>query len=156
MFNNAPNLKQAVHKFLAENQELKKMVEEFKKEKLVIVKKELAKQVKEINGINVLLVKGVLYAPDLIREIALQLRGEFTKQFLLLVGGSDAGNKPFITLMLSDDLVKNGFDASKLIRSAAKHIQGGGGGQPYFATAGGKNADGLNAAIDEIMNAVIS
>jgi alanyl-tRNA synthetase len=82
------------------------------------------------------------------------LRGEFTKQFLLLVGGSDAGNKPFITLMLSDDLVKNGLDASKLIRSAAIHIQGGGGGQPYLATAGGKNADGLNAAIDEIMNAV--
>ncbi|MDR1582047.1 MAG: alanine--tRNA ligase [Prevotellaceae bacterium] len=152
MFNNTPNLQQVVHKFLAENQELKKMVEEFKKEKFVLVKKELAKQVKEINGINVLLVKGIFYAPDLVKDIALQLRGEFTDRFLFVVGGADANNKPSITLMLSDDLVKNGFDASKLIRSAAKHIQGGGGGQPYLATAGGKNADGLNAAIDEIIN----
>jgi alanyl-tRNA synthetase len=155
MFNNAPNLQQAVHKFLAENQELKKMVEEFKKEKLVIVKKELAKQIKEVNGINVLVVRGAFYAPDLIKDIALQLRGEYTEKFLFLVGGSDTSNKPSITLMLSDDLVKNGFDASKLIRSAAKHIQGGGGGQPYLATAGGKNADGLNIAIEEIINTVI-
>jgi alanyl-tRNA synthetase len=88
------------------------------------------------------------------KDLALQLRGEFTEKFLFLAG-SDADNKPSIVLMLSDDLVKNGFDASKLVRSAAKHIGGGGGGQAHFATAGGKNADGLNAAMDEIMNAVI-
>jgi alanyl-tRNA synthetase len=152
MFNNAPNLKQALQKFFAENQELRKTVEEFKKENLALVKKELAKQVKDINGVNTLIIRGC-YTPDVVKEIALQLRGEFTDKFLF-IGGSDADNRPSLTLMLSDDLVKNGFDASKLIRSAAKHIQGGGGGQAHLATAGGKNVDGLSAAIDEILNAV--
>jgi alanyl-tRNA synthetase len=155
MFNNAPNLTQALQKFFAENHELKKMVDEFKKEKLVLVKKELSKQVKEINGINVLLIRGTYYHSDILKDIALHMRGEFTENFLFLAG-SDADGKPVITLMLSDDLVKNGFDASKLVRLAAKHIQGGGGGQPYFATAGGKNVDGLNVAIDEILNTVIN
>jgi alanyl-tRNA synthetase len=150
MFNNTPNLVQALHKFFAENQELKKSVDEFKKEKLVLVKKELAKRVKEINGINVLVIRGGYYAPDVIKDIAFQLRGEYPEKFLF-IAGTDADNKPSITLMLSDDLVKTGFDASKLIRSAAKHIQGGGGGQTHFATAGGKNVDGLVAAIDELL-----
>jgi alanyl-tRNA synthetase len=150
MFNNTPNLVQALQKFFAENQELKKSLDEFKKEKLVLVKKELAKLVKEINGINVLVVRGEYYAPDIIKDIAFQLKGEYPEKFLF-IAGTDADNKPSITLMLSDDLVKSGFDASKLIRSAAKHIQGGGGGQAHFATAGGKNVDGLSAAIDELM-----
>jgi alanyl-tRNA synthetase len=153
MFNNVPNLKQALQKFFGENQELKKMVEEFKKEKLVLLKKELVKHVEEINGVNTLIVHGC-YAHDIVKDIALQLRGEFQDKFLF-IAGSEADNKPSITLMLSDDLVKSGFDASKLIRSAAKHIQGGGGGQPHFATAGGKNVDGLNSAINEIRDAVV-
>jgi alanyl-tRNA synthetase len=153
MFNNAPNLKQALQKFFAENQELKKIVEEFKKEKLVLLKKELAKRVEDVNGINTLIIHGN-YSPDIVKDIALQLRGEFTEKFLF-VAGSNTDNKPSITLMLSDDLVQKGFDASKLIRSAAKHIQGGGGGQPHFATAGGKNVDGLSAAINEIKDAVV-
>jgi alanyl-tRNA synthetase len=155
MLNNAPNLIQAMQKFFAENQELKKTVDEFKKERLALIKQELEKQVREINGVNVLLIKGTYYSSDIVKDIALQLRGKFPENFLFLAG-SNADNKPAITLMLSDDLVKNGFDASKLVRSAAKHINGGGGGQAHFATAGGKNLDGLNAAMDEIMNAVIN
>jgi alanyl-tRNA synthetase len=155
MFNNAPNLIQALKKFFDENQELKKLVEEFKKEKLVQIKKELAQQVQEINGINVLVFRGTYYSPDVMKDLAFQLRGEFTERFLF-IAGSDADHKPALMLMLSDDLVKSGFDASKLIRSAAKHIGGGGGGQAHFATAGGKNADGLNAAMDEIVNAVVN
>jgi alanyl-tRNA synthetase len=155
MFNNAPNLMQAMQKFFAENQELKKTVDEFRKEKMQLVKKELAEQIQEINGINVLIIRGAYYPPDIMKDIALQLRGEFTEKFLFLAD-SDVDNKPAIILMFSDDLVKSGFDAAKLIRSAAKHINGGGGGQAHFATAGGKNIDGLNAAIDEIMNAVIN
>jgi alanyl-tRNA synthetase len=155
MLNNAPNMIQAIQKFFAENHELKKMVDEFKKEKLVILKQELEKQVQEINGINVLLIRGTYYSSEAVKEIAMQLRGKFTENFLFLAS-SNKDNKPSITLMLSDDLVKNGFNAAKLVRSAAKHINGGGGGQAHFATAGGKNLDGLNAAMDEIMNVVIN
>jgi alanyl-tRNA synthetase len=153
MFNNAPNLKQTLQKFLTENQDLKKKVEEFKKEKLVLLKKELTKHIKEINGINTLIEQGH-YSPDIVKHIALLLRGEFTEKFLFIVG-SQADDKPSITLMLSDDLVKSGLDASKLIRQAAKHIQGGGGGQAHFATAGGKKVEGLYAAINEIKAAVV-
>jgi alanyl-tRNA synthetase len=152
MFNNTPNLKQSLQKFFAENQELKKMVEDFKKEKLALMKKELSKQIREIDSVKTLILRGC-YAPDIVKEIALQLRGEITENFLF-IAGSDADNKPSLTLMFSDDLVKSGFDASKIIRSAAKHIQGGGGGQPHFATAGGKNINGLSLAIDEIVNTV--
>jgi alanyl-tRNA synthetase len=154
MFNNTPNLKQALQKFLSENQELKKKLEEFKKEKLVFLKKELSKQIEEINGINTLIVRG-LYDPDIVKDIVMQLRGEFTEKFLF-VAASDAEGKPSLALMLSDDLVKKGLDASKLIRPAARHIRGGGGGQAHFATAGGKDIDGLNAAIDEIKDAVLN
>jgi alanyl-tRNA synthetase len=155
MFSNAPNLIQALQKFFTENQEMKKIVDEFKKEKLVILKNELIKQIQEINGISALILRRVYYPSDIIRDIALQLRGEFTEKFMFLTG-SEADNKPYIALLLSDDLVKSGFDAAKLVRSAAKQIQGGGGGQTHFATAGGKNIDGLNDAIDEIIDNIQS
>ena len=153
MFNNAPNLTQTLQKFFAENQELKKMVEDFRKEKIVVLKKELKKKITEINGINALIVRGY-YPSDLVKDIALQLRGEHTERFAI-IAATDYDDKPALTLLLSDDLVKGGMDAGKIIRSAAKYIQGGGGGQPHFATAGGKNVDGLAMAVDELQHLVL-
>ncbi|MDR0560995.1 MAG: alanine--tRNA ligase, partial [Prevotellaceae bacterium] len=150
MFNNVPNITQTLQKFFAENQELKKTIDDFKKEKLAQMKTELARQIKNIRNINLLVLNMNIHT-EIIKDIAFQFRGEYTEKFVFAAGNIEK-NKPNITLMLSDDMVKNGYDAAKIIRSAAKHIQGGGGGQPHFASAGGKNPDGLIAAIDEIRN----
>jgi alanyl-tRNA synthetase len=150
MFNNAPDLVKTLRKVFDENQELKTMIESFKREKQARVKAELSKQIKNAGGTMMLAVS--LHLPaDIIRDLALGFRSEHSERFVFIAGG-DAGNKPSITLALSDDLVAEGFDAAKIVRAAAKKIQGGGGGQPHFAAAGGKNLDGLAAAIDEIRN----
>ena len=70
---------------------------------------------------------------------------------LFVAIGSAYEGKPMLTVMLGEDLVKAGMNAGAMVREAAKLIQGGGGGQPHFATAGGKNADGLNAAVDKLL-----
>ena len=81
---------------------------------------------------------------------AFQLRGEITENLFFVAGTVDA-NKPMLTVMISDNLVAGGLKAGNLVKEAAKLIQGGGGGQPHFATAGGKNPDGLNAAVEKVL-----
>ena len=87
---------------------------------------------------------------DVVKNIAFQLRGEITENMLFVAGTVD-NEKPLLTVMASDNLVKDGINAGQIVREAAKLIQGGGGGQPHFATAGGKNTDGLNAAIEKVI-----
>lgn len=152
LFNNAPNLLQTLHKFFDENAELKKNMEEYVKEKTIQLKEAIINRKQSINGITVFTIKGSIPA-EIVKDVAFQLRGEFTLKTVFL-GATDAENKPMLTLMISDDLVKNGINASQIVREAAKHIQGGGGGQPHFATAGGKNLDGLTLAFDEIVSKV--
>jgi alanyl-tRNA synthetase len=149
MFNNAPNLSQALKKLIDEDVELRRTVENFRREKTVELKKKFIEHKREINGINVFVIRGFYHA-EVMKDIALQLRGEFPERFFF-VAGTDAENKPSLTLALSDDLVAQGMNASQIIRSAARHIQGGGGGQAHFATAGGKNSDGLTIAVNEIV-----
>ena len=96
----------------------------------------------------------ITLAPDVVKNLAFQLRGEKQDHFLFVAGTTDVAGKPLLTVALSDDLVAAGLSASTLVRNAAKHIQGGGGGQPHFAQAGGKNADGLSVAVDEIVTEV--
>ncbi|MDR1861056.1 MAG: alanine--tRNA ligase [Bacteroidales bacterium] len=151
MFSNTPNLLQALKKTIDENAELKKAVDEFGKEKTAALKKELAQRIENINGIRVLTIRGSFPA-EMVKNIAMQLRGEYSDRFAV-VAGTDADSKPTLTLALSDALVADGLNASLIVRNAARHIQGGGGGQPHFATAGGKNVDGLAAAVDEILAA---
>lgn len=149
LFNNAPDLKAAILKYIDENAGLKKQMEEFKKEKEAGLKAKLVENVKEIHGVKV--VKAVLPVPaETVKNIAFQLKGQMPDNLFFAVG-SLFENKPALTVMLSDDLVERGLNAGQLVREAAKLIQGGGGGQPHFATAGGKNPDGLNAAIDKIV-----
>ena len=149
LFNNAPDLGVAIRKYIDENAGLKKQVEDFMKEKEAAVKERLLKNVQEINGIKV--IKFCLPMPaEVVKNIAFQLRGEITENLFFVAGTVDA-NKPMLTVMISDNLVAGGLKAGNLVKEAAKLIQGGGGGQPHFATAGGKNPDGLNAAVEKVL-----
>ena len=149
LFNNAPDLGIAIRKYLDENAGLKKQVEEFMKEKGAALKARLVENAKEINGVKV--VKAIIpMSADVVKDIAFQLKGEIPANLFVVIGSVD-NNKPMLTVMISEDLVKAGQNAGKLVREAAKLIQGGGGGQPHFATAGGKNPDGLNAAVDKVI-----
>ena len=149
LFNNAPDLSAAIHKHIEENAALKKQVEEFMKEKEGQFKAKLLESIKEVNGVK--LIKFCAPMPaETIKNIAFQLRGEITEN-LCFVAGSVYDGKPMLTVMLSDNLVASGLKAGMLVKEAAKLIQGGGGGQPHFATAGGKNPDGLQAAVDKVV-----
>ena len=149
LFNNVPNLGAAIRKMIEEDAELKKQIEEFAKEKQAALKDVLLKNAEIINGITV--IRFVAETPaDAVKNIAFQLRGQVTEKLFFVAGTQESG-KPLLTVMLSDDLVASGLNASQLVREAAKLIQGGGGGQAHFAQAGGKNADGLTMAVDKIM-----
>lgn len=149
MFNNAPDVKAAVIKAIDENSALKKQMEDMVREKAAQAKQQLIQNATIANGIHIF--KGVLPLPaDAIKDIAFQLRAE--QENALVVIGSIFDNKPMLTAAASDSLVKEqGVHVGKAIREAAKLIQGGGGGQPHFATAGGKNPDGLSAAVDKLI-----
>ena len=149
LFNNAPDLGIAIRKYLDENAGLKKQVEDFMKEKEAALKERLLKNIQEIHGIKVVKFCAPLPA-EVVKNIAFQLRGEITENLFFVAGSTDNG-KPMLTVMLSDNLVAGGLKAGNLVKEAAKLIQGGGGGQPHFATAGGKNADGLPAAVEKVL-----
>ena len=149
MFNNAPDVKAAVAKAIEESASLKKQMESMVKEKAAQAKQTLIASSTMINGINVF--KGVLPLPaDAVKDIAFQLRAE--QENALVIIGSVYDDKPMLTAAASDSLIKEqGINVGKTIREAAKLIQGGGGGQSHFATAGGKNPDGLSAAVDKFI-----
>ncbi len=150
MFNNTPNLAQSLQKFIEENTDLKKQIDEYVKEKAIALKKMIVDNKKEVNGVNLFVVKG-FFPADIVKDIAFQLKGEYPEK-MYFVGGTMADGKPTLTLMITDDLVAQGMNAGQLVREAAKKIQGGGGGQPHFATAGGKDINGLVAAMEELIS----
>ncbi|MBQ2044930.1 MAG: alanine--tRNA ligase [Bacteroidaceae bacterium] len=152
LFNNTPNLKTAIQKAIEDNAELKKQVDEFKAQKVVEIRKELAEKAVEQNGIKVIAAVLPLDAQSA-KDIAFQLRAQFTER-LAVVLGCHADGKPSLTVCFSDDLVAEGQNAGKMVREAGKLIQGGGGGQAHFATAGGKNPDGLSSAVDKIVELI--
>ena len=150
LFNNSPQLITAIKKMLEENADLGRQVGDFVRQQTSEVKRRLLEQRVEVNGIRLFLVRREAPA-EIIKDIAFQIAGELNEPFVF-IAGTPQQDKASLTLMLSKDLVESrGWNASQLIRSAAKHIQGGGGGQPHFATAGGKNPDGLSAAVDELL-----
>ena len=149
LFNNAPDLSGTIRRYIEENAGLKKQVEEFMKEKEVQLKERLLQSVKDVNGVKLIQFCAPL-PPETVKNVAFQLRGQITEN-LFFVAGTVFEGKPMLTVMLSDNLVATGLKAGALVKEAAKLIQGGGGGQPHFATAGGKNPDGLNAAVDKIV-----
>lgn len=146
LFNNTKNLKKSVEDLLDENAKLKKQLEAFEKQAAAGVKDELKKKVSSINGINVIAEKVALDSPQAIKDLAFQLKGEVDNLFLVL--GAEIDGKPSLSIMIADNLVKEkGLNAGQIVREAAKEMKGGGGGQPFYATAGGKDVSGIEAAI---------
>ncbi len=152
LFNNSPQLMTAIQKMFEENSELARQVGDYVKQQLLEVKRRLLEKRHEVNGIRLFLVRQDAPA-EIIKDLAFQIAGELSEPFVFIGAQEDkTSGKPNLTLMLSKDLVESrGWNAAQLLRAAAKHIQGGGGGQPHFATAGGKNPDGLNAAVDQLL-----
>ena len=155
LFNNSPQLMTAIRKTLEENAELGKQVGEYVREQIAEKKRQLLEKRVEVGGVRLFLVEKEVLA-EVIKDIAFQIAGELHEPFVFIAACVElSSSKPSLTLMISKDLVESrGWNASQLLRAAAKHIQGGGGGQPHFATAGGKNADGLNAAVEELLSAM--
>ena len=149
LLNNVPDLRAAIRKSIEENANMKKQVQEFMKEKVTGMKARHIANAKEINGTKVIKIIEPL-APEMVKDMAFQIKGEVEGSLLIVIGSVDGG-KPMLTVMLSEDLVKNGLKAGNLVKEAAKLIQGGGGGAPHFATAGGKNPDGLLSAVDKVI-----
>ena len=151
MFNNVPNLALTIRKSIEENAELKKQINDYVKEKVQHLKKELVANAQEKNGVKVIVFKGNANV-EVIKDLAFQIKGEAPMDGkIFFVGGIKDGAKCALMVALSEGLVKEGLHAGKLVKDAAKHIQGGGGGQPHFATAGGKNPEGLDVAVDSIL-----
>ena len=150
MLNNVPDVLQGIQRLMSENDEMKKQVQEFLKEKSEQLRQWIIEKREELNGITLFRVELPVGMPDLVKDIAFQLKAQYPEK-MLFVAGIQLNGKPSLTVMLSDDLVAEGMHAGNMVREAAKLIQGGGGGQPHFATAGGKNADGLHAAMEAIV-----
>lgn len=151
---NSSNVIQAIKKTIAENGELKKEAENMLKERIKAVAAQVIDNRTEVNGINVYSLKGPRIA-EAVKGIAFAIREESPEKSIF-VGATLNGDKPMLTVLVTDDLAQNGFNASTIVREAAKLIKGGGGGQPQFAQAGGKNAEGLSAAYDKIMEIIAS
>ncbi len=150
LFNNAPDIFVAVSKMVAENTDFRHQVESFMKEKAAKFAEDLAKRSEQINGINVVRFERDM-DPGIFREAVLHLQKEAKN--MVVAAAFEHGGKPQLTLMYSNDLVARGKNAGTDIRQAAKCIQGGGGGQPRLATAGGRNSAGLRDALEAMIKA---
>ena len=150
LFNNAKDLKGAIQKFLDENEAIKKQVEGFKAQAVERTKDKLLSSATEVNGVKV--IKAVLpIDADSAKNLVFKLR-ESVPSKLLCVIGSTGGNKPLLSVMLSDDMVKeHNLNAGAMVKEAAKLIKGGGGGQPHYASAGGKDLNGISVAVDKVI-----
>lgn len=148
LLGNASDIRAAVNKAISENSDLRKKVDDFMAERIEALTQQIYQEAKEIKGIKVAVMVGHRI-PDVVKQIAFNLRKKAEGPFVFI--GATMTDKPLLTLMISDDLVKEGYNAGKIIREAASLIKGGGGGQPFFAQAGGKNPDGLSAAKDKII-----
>ena len=149
-FNNAKDLQGVIRKYIEEHDSMKKEIEGFQAQAVERAAKQLVEKAREVNGVKV--ITAVLpMAPATAKDLAFKVRAA-VEGSLLCVLGTHADNKPQLSIMMSDDMVSDhGLNAGQMVREAAKLIQGGGGGQPHFAQAGGKNVDGLSAAVDKVI-----
>ncbi len=144
------NVRASVEKTLKENTELRKQVEEVMAERIENLTSEILEKAKDINGVKVVEFGG-LRMPEVVKNVAFNVRKKSPEHTVFIGATMSPEKKPLLTVMLSDDMVKNGANAGQIVREAAKLIKGGGGGQPFFAQAGGKDVDGLSAAHDKII-----
>ena len=150
LFNNAKDLEGVIQKYIEEHDAMKKEIEQFEAQAVERTKQYLMTEIRTINGVNVI-TRIVEMQPASVKDLVFQLRAAVEPPFLCAIG-SKFQDKPMLSIMMSDDLVKDhGLNAGQMIREAAKLIQGGGGGQPHYAQAGGKNTEGLAAAVDKVI-----
>ena len=150
LFNNTKDLQGVIAKYIEEHDSMKKEIETFQAQAVERLKGVLLEKARQRNGVTV--ISAILpIEGGAAKDLAFKIR-QAVQENLLFVLGTTGGGKPMLTVMLSDDMVKDhGLNAGQMVREAAKLIQGGGGGQPHFASAGGKNADGLSAAVDKLV-----
>ena len=151
LFNNTPDLMAAIRRELDENAGLKKQVEDFIQEKLIMFRDKILNSAQDLGDLKLVRLDGE-HDPNIIRGVMPLLKGHFTDVRFAVVGATEWQGKPTIALFLSQPMVDAGFNAGNIIKAAAKHIQGGGGGQPWMATAGGRNTQGLADAMEEIVS----
>ena len=150
LFNNAKDLQGVIAKYIEEHDAMKKDIEAFRAQAVERMAKTLVEKASVVNGVNV--IKAVIpFEPSAAKDLVFKIR-EALPESLLCVIGSTANEKPMLSVMLSDDMVSShDLNAGKMVREAARLIQGGGGGQPHYAQAGGKNLDGISAAVDKVI-----
>ena len=150
LFNNAKDLQGVIAKYIEEHDAMKKDIEAFRAQAVERMAKTLVEKAEVVNGVNV--IKAVIpFEPSAAKDLVFKIR-EALPENLLCVIGSTANEKPMLSVMLSDDMVSNhDLNAGKMVRESARLIQGGGGGQPHYAQAGGKNLDGISAAVDKVI-----
>ena len=153
LFNNAPDLAGAIRKAIDENAGLKKQIEDFMAEKIMHFRDNLIAAAEDFGEVKLVRLDGE-QNPEMIRGVMPLLRGKFTDVKFAVVAATQFEGKPTIAVFLSQPLVDEGKNAGLMIKSAAKHIQGGGGGQPWMATAGGRDVNGLQAAMEELLAAL--
>ncbi|HNQ38329.1 MAG TPA: DHHA1 domain-containing protein, partial [Prolixibacteraceae bacterium] len=146
LFGQTRELKLSVAALMEENEKLRRQVADFEKKEGAGVKEALKKSARQVGDVTVISGRTTLGSAQAVKDLAYQLKGEVPGLFLVL--GAEIEGKPLLTVMIADEVVKaRGVDAGKIVREAGKEIKGGGGGQPFYATAGGKESAGLDAAI---------
>jgi alanyl-tRNA synthetase len=149
-FNNAKDLQGVVRKYIEEHDAMKKEIEGFQAQAVERAAQRMVEKARDVNGVKVITTL-LPMAPAAAKDLAFKVRAAVDGSLLCVIG-SHENQKPQLTIMMSDDMVSDhGLNAGQLVREAAQLIQGGGGGQPHFAQAGGKNVDGLSAAIDKVL-----
>ena len=149
-FNNAKDLQGVIQKYIEEHDHMKKEIEGFQAQAVERAAKTLVEKAREVNGVKVV-TSVIPMSPAAAKDLAFKIRAAVQGSLLCVLGTHD-NNKPQLSIMMSDDMVSDhGLNAGQMVREAAKLIQGGGGGQPHFAQAGGKNVDGLSAAVDKVI-----
>jgi len=153
MFKNPANLKKNIENLMSENSNMNTQVEGMRKNIMAIEKRNLVDGAVEVNGVSLVASRVKPILSDSLKDLAFQIKAEFDNVVAIL--GGDVNGKPQIAILISDNLIKEyDLNAGTIVREAAKKMQGGGGGQPFFATAGGKNIDGLDVAIEEALQIV--
>ena len=149
-FNNAKDLQAVIKKYIEEHDAMKKEIEGFQAQAVERAAKTLVEKAREVNGVKVI-TSVMPMSPAAAKDLAFKIRAAVEGSLLCVLGTHD-NNKPQLSIMMSDDMVSDhGLNAGQMVREAAKLIQGGGGGQPHFAQAGGKSVDGLSAAVDKVI-----
>lgn len=150
LFNNTKDLLGVIEKYIEEHDSMKKSIEQFQAKRVERVKEKLISQARIVNGVKVI-ASTLIMKQDAAKDLVFKIRAAEPERMLCVVGSTFDG-RPTLSVMISEDLVKeHGLNAGQMVREAAKLIKGGGGGQPHFATAGGKDIDGLSAAVDKVI-----